>query len=155
MLEIMKDSRVGNFGAMAGIMLIISKIVSLISLPGSWILPALLLIPAWARFVEVFAIAAYPYARPEGMGKIWHDTTGRSDLLLSAALPGLLTLFLCFYFQNRAYSLLIPLTVLPGILFTYRVSNILHGHTGDTYGASVEFSEAAGLILLSVFYKFI
>lgn len=155
MLEIMKDSRVGNFGAIAGILLILAKFVALLSLPSQWIFPALLLLPVWSRWLEVLVIASYPYARPDGMGKIWHDTTSMSDLLIAAAIPGLFTLTLCFILHAQIYSLLVPMTVLPGILFSYRVQQILNGQTGDTYGASVEFSEAAGLILLSLLYKFI
>lgn len=155
MLEIMKDSRVGNFGAIAGILLVLAKFASLVSLPPAWIIPALLLLPVWSRWVEVFAIASYPYARTEGMGKIWHDTTGLSDLLLAAAIPGLFTLAICIYLHSHIYSLLILMTVLPGILFSYCIHKVLYGQTGDTYGASVEFSEAAGLIVLSLLYKFI
>ena len=155
MLEIMRDSRVGNFGAISGIMLLAAKICALTLIPEKWMLPALLLIPAWARWSEVFAIAFYPYARAEGMGKIWHESTEKQDLLPALALPGLLTLAICIYFNSAAISFVIPLAILPGILFASRINCVLSGHTGDTYGAVVELSEASAVILLALFSKFL
>ena len=149
MLEIMRDSRVGNFGAIAGILLILTKYVSLLSLHSFWIWTALLAIPAWARWLEVFVIAVYPYARAEGMGKIWHATTSISDILLAAIAPLLFTLLISFVFKAPAVFLVIPLTVLPGIAMSYYIYRILDGQTGDTYGASVEFAEVCGLLFLS------
>jgi adenosylcobinamide-GDP ribazoletransferase len=155
MLEIMRDSRVGNFGAISGVMLLAAKICALAIMPEKWMFPALLLIPAWARWSEVFAIAFFPYARAEGMGRIWHDSTEKQDLLPALALPGLLSLAVCFYLNSAAISFLIPLAVLPGIFFASRINCILSGHTGDTYGAVVELSEASALILLALFSKFL
>jgi cobalamin 5'-phosphate synthase/cobalamin synthase len=149
MLEIMRDSRVGNFGAIAGILLILTKYLALLSLHSHWIWIALLAIPAWARWVEVFVIAAYPYARKEGMGKIWHETTSIADILLAAIAPLCLTLLISIIFKTAAIFIVIPLTVLPGIALGHYVYKILDGQTGDTYGASVEFAEACGLMLLS------
>src|SRR5262249_14512033 len=75
MLEIMHDSRVGNFGAIAGIMAILIKLTTLASAPFLMLQLAVLLIPMWARWAETFAIGYFPYLREQGMGKIWHDTT--------------------------------------------------------------------------------
>ncbi|MBX9687295.1 MAG: adenosylcobinamide-GDP ribazoletransferase [Candidatus Obscuribacterales bacterium] len=153
MLEIMKDSRVGNFGVISGLMIILSKYAALLSLPDKSTLTALLLIPAWARFAELYSIASFPYARENGMGKIWQESSSRSDLLPGAAAPGLFSLAIVFYFKSTNPALLIPLTVLPAIWLSHWIQKILKGQTGDTYGASVEFAEAAGLLLFSLFQK--
>lgn len=154
-LEIMRDSRVGNFGAISGVMLIAAKICGLAMLAQKWMLPALILIPAWSRWAEVYTIASFPYARQEGMGKVWHDSSDKYDLLTASALPGLATLAVCFYLGSAAISLVIPMAILPGILLSWRINSILKGHTGDTYGAIVEASEAAALISLSMLSKYL
>jgi adenosylcobinamide-GDP ribazoletransferase len=155
MLEIMKDSRVGNFGAIAGILLVLAKFVALATLPPAWIVAALFLLPAWARFVEVVAIACYPYARQSGMGKVWHDSTTAGDLFCAAALPGLFALLVSSLMHWQVILLAIPATVFPGLVCVHWVSLKLKGQTGDTYGASVEFSEAAGLMILCILARLI
>lgn len=150
MLEIMKDSRVGNFGVITGVMLILAKFSTLASLNPSWIIAAVLIIPAWARWAEVFAIAVYPYAKEEGMGKVWHDSTELPDLVRAAIFPALFTASVCFYFHSYVYALLPIAAIVPGLIFSHRVCKILNGHTGDTYGATVELSEAAALIILAL-----
>ncbi|MBS1995749.1 MAG: adenosylcobinamide-GDP ribazoletransferase, partial [Cyanobacteria bacterium SZAS LIN-2] len=75
MLEIMQDSRVGNFGAISGICTFVLKVAAMAAMSPQALPLALFLTPMWARFAEVYAIAHYPYARPQGKGKVWHDTT--------------------------------------------------------------------------------
>lgn len=154
MLEIMRDSRVGNFGVISGVMLLAAKICALTILSEKWMLPALFLIPSWSRWAEVFAIAVFPYAREQGMGKIWKQSTEKQDILPALALPGLATIAVCYYLHSPTFSLLIPLVVLPGIILARRINCILKGHTGDTYGAVVEFSEAGALVLLALLSRY-
>ncbi len=88
MLEIMSDSRVGNFGALTGFSLLLLKAGSLACLPYPTIATVVLLAPAWARWNEVIAIGCFPYLKENGMGKIWHDTISfPSDLYISALVP--------------------------------------------------------------------
>ena len=149
MLEIMRDSRVGNFGVMTGFVVFILKIAGLFSIGN--VLPALILIPAWSRWCECFAIGAFPYARAEGMGKIWHDTMQfPRDLLLAALAPMLATAFCGLHFGILPALLISGSTVIVGIAASFYLSSILRGHTGDTYGAVVELSEAGALVLLTL-----
>ena len=152
MLEIMKDPRAGNFGVVSGVLIILLKFAALLSLNWHWIFASLLLIPGWARWSEVIAIKYFPYAREEGMGKIWHISTGKFDLLISAIAPLMVSLFFCYDSNSFIYLWLIPLTVLPGLLASMWINKVLGGQTGDSYGANVEVSEAAGLIGASLLY---
>jgi adenosylcobinamide-GDP ribazoletransferase len=149
MLEIMRDSRVGNFGVMTGFIVLLMKVAGLLSIENA--LPALLLIPCWARWCESFAIGGFPYAREEGMGKIWHDTMRfPGDLLSGGVLPCIATLFCALQF-GIVPSLAIALcTIAAGLISSFYLSSILKGHTGDTYGAVVELSETGGLLLLAL-----
>lgn len=145
MLEIMRDSRVGNYAVISGNLLILTKIAALVSLPIHWLIPSLLLIPAWSRWNEVLTIVSYRYARDEGMGRIWKLSTKKSDLLTAAIIPLLSTAIYCFYASSWKFALLPLLIVASGAAFSYCINKIINGQTGDSYGATVEFSEAAGL----------
>ncbi len=88
MLEIMQDPRVGNFGVILGILLLLSKFAALASLGGNVLFASLFLIPAFARLAEVYAIGKFNYLREQGKGKIWHDTTDYPrDFWMSGFLP--------------------------------------------------------------------
>lgn len=150
MLEIMKDSRVGNFGAITGILTILLKTCALSAL---FIFPvktiaALILIPCWARWTELYAIANFKYAREFGSGKIWHETTKKSDMLIGALIPLTISVFLTTY-DAFFVAALIPATIIPGVLAAHWLNAKLHGQTGDTYGAVVEVSETFGLVIAS------
>jgi len=150
MLEIMADSRVGNFGAMTGFAVLIVKFASLSSLPFPALLPVLLLVPAWARWCETYAIAAFPYLREAGMGKVWHQTTRHPlDPLLAGMLPVLATAAV-WALGFRLSPLPAGFTILSGMGSAFYLVNILRGHTGDTYGAVVELAEAAALLLTAL-----
>jgi adenosylcobinamide-GDP ribazoletransferase len=149
MLEIMRDSRVGNFGVMTGFAILLIKIAGLLTVSNA--LVALFLIPCWARWCESFAIGAFPYAREEGMGKIWHDTMEfPRDLLAGGILPLLATLFCALQFGIVPTTAVVLCTLSAGLLSAFYLTSILKGHTGDTYGAVVELSEAGGLLLLTL-----
>jgi adenosylcobinamide-GDP ribazoletransferase len=151
-LKIMQDSRVGNFGVLAGLFVITVKICCLASLPSKGIAAVLFLCPAWARWCETFAIGAFPYAREFGMGKIWHDTMKfPDDLLIASILPLLFTIY--FALRHPLLSLSIAFfTCVFGILASYFLARKVGGQTGDTYGAVLEFSEAAGLLVSTLVY---
>ena len=150
MLEIMSDSRVGNFGAMAGFCTLLIKFASLASLPFPVLIQALALVPAWARWCETYTIAAFPYLRKQGMGKVWHDTTRCPlDIMLAGALPVALSTA-AIYFAG-AWALIVAIaTIVPGLWAAYWLNSRLTGHTGDSYGAVVEIAEAKALLVLAV-----
>ncbi len=152
MLEIMKDSRVGNFGAITGILNILLKtcaLATLFAFPVK-VISVLILVPCWARWAELYAIGSFEYARPFGSGKIWHDTTKKSDLLIGALIPLTVSVFLTTH-EAFFVGILVPSAVLSGILAAHWLGKKLNGQTGDTYGAVVEFSETAALVCASCF----
>ncbi len=153
MLEIMSDSRVGNFGAMAGWCTLLIKFAALSSLPPAALTAPIVLVPAWARWCETFAIGAFPYLKEEGMGKIWHDTTKYPrDLILAALLP--LAATIGFAFSGSPSALVVAGgTMLCGLAASRLLNRILGGQTGDTYGATVELAEAGGLAIAAIFFR--
>ena len=152
-LEVMKDSATGAFGAIAAIIILLLKTVTLseMSLP-LWLV--LLLATGWARWGQVWAIAFYPYLRETGKGS-FHKENMRSpqDILL-----GLIVLFafsgICFAAGYLLWWQAIAITfgnMAIALLTGYWFYRQLGGHTGDTYGAVVEWSEALILCFLTAF----
>ena len=69
MLEILKDSRVGAGGVTAFVFLVLLKVAFLSQLVPEAALPALVGIPAAARFGTLISIFQFPYAREQGLGR--------------------------------------------------------------------------------------
>ncbi|MBD2329868.1 adenosylcobinamide-GDP ribazoletransferase [Alkalinema sp. FACHB-956] len=143
-LTVMADSRTGAFGAMVAVMILVLKILALSSLPtGRPMILALTL--GWARWGQLWAIAAYPYLKAQGKGA-FHKEAIQSrwqtvpNLLLLIALGGFLSVF------HPAQSRLALGLTIAGPLTAYLtgawLQHKLGGQTGDTYGAIVEWTEA-------------
>ncbi|GAX36884.1 adenosylcobinamide-GDP ribazoletransferase [Nodularia sp. NIES-3585] len=152
-LEVMADSATGAFGAMTAIALILLKTTALVDTGDHrWLV--LMAACGWGRWGQQVAIACYPYLKPTGKGA-FHKAAIRSykDLL-----PGLLLLFCLSGFLvllDRkdlffALSMIMggsAIATLTGLWFDHK----LGGHTGDTYGAVVEWTEALFLCVLTIF----
>jgi adenosylcobinamide-GDP ribazoletransferase len=150
MLEIMQDSRVGNFAVLVAITVIALKIVALQSLNLSTLIVAVLLIPGWARACEVYAIGKFDYAREQGKGKIWHDTTiWPRDLFLSI-IPIMLATACIYQFNPKAVIQVTVATIIGGVISAHLLNAKLNGHTGDTYGAVVEIAEMMGVFVTAI-----
>jgi adenosylcobinamide-GDP ribazoletransferase len=152
-LEVMTDSATGAFGAMAAIALILLKTTALIDIADHrWLV--LMAACGWGRWGQQVAIACYPYLKPTGKGA-FHKAAIRSSKDL---LPGLLLLFILSGLlilldsQNLWFALSMivsgsAIATLTGFWFHHK----LGGHTGDTYGAVVEWTEALFLCVLTIF----
>lgn len=150
-LEVMADSSTGAFGAMAGIAVLLLKTAALTDLDTPrWLV--LMASAGWGRWGQVVAIACYPYLKPVGKGAFHKQAIHPlRDILLGL----LLLLGLC----------VIPIVQLPqfwpltagmfaggcfvALLTGAWFNRHLGGHTGDTYGAVVEWTEALLLCLLT------
>ncbi len=152
-LSVMADSLTGAFGVISAIGILGLKVVSLsaIGSDGRWL--ALLVIPGWARWAQVLAVALYPYLKTEGKGAMHNKGVEPwPDLLGGLAALGLVALGLA-YLQPQAWLLILAVQGV-GLGLSYPISRYfdwrLGGHTGDTYGAVVEWVEAIGLCLLTL-----
>ena len=143
-LRIMKDSRVGAIGAVALIMVLLLKYLSLYHLPLAQKNAALLIMPAAGRWCQVFLAHCSTYLRPEGgTGAVFVDQVGRRQLL-RASLILLLALAL-FSFKGL---LLAGLLLLIAALQLHYFERRLGGVTGDVLGASAELVEVIFLLFL-------
>jgi adenosylcobinamide-GDP ribazoletransferase len=149
-LAVMADSATGAFGAMAGMAILILKIVSLSAIiQQRWLV--LLMIPAWARWAQVLGISIYPYLKAEGKGAMHSKGVEPIPDLLGGLLALSMVAAAQFYWQPVS---LIPAIAIVGLVLSYLVGKYFDrafgGHTGDTYGAVVEWVEAIGLAILTL-----
>ncbi|MFC5987479.1 adenosylcobinamide-GDP ribazoletransferase [Marinicrinis lubricantis] len=161
MLEIMKDSRSGAMGVLAGVLTLLLKFVLILEClkwdrSDVWLY--WMLIPMWARWGTVFAMALWPYARKEqGMGS-YYQSVGLRQTAVSGWIALLSSLLLLIGSYRWNGGDVVPLlytglavigacvlTVLLAGGWLYRK---LGGQTGDTYGAMIEVSELMMLLTL-------
>jgi adenosylcobinamide-GDP ribazoletransferase len=150
-LEVMVDSATGAFGAMAAVALLLLKTAALTNIEAyRWF--ALMMAAGWGRWGQVAAIAFYPYLKPTGKGA-FHKEAIRTpqDILLGLfLLLGLCGLAIRLD-QGSIWTTLVmavggsAIALMIGAWFHHQ----LGGHTGDTYGAVVEWTEALFLCLLT------
>lgn len=97
-LDIMRDSRVGAYGALGGALLLIARFAALGALASGSDLRALALIaaPLLGRWAMVYAVARYPYARTAGAGSPFRGPDGANTLgrRLAQATAGAVALLL-------------------------------------------------------------
>jgi adenosylcobinamide-GDP ribazoletransferase len=149
-LVVMADSVTGAFGAMAAVAILALKIVSLSSIEQHrWLI--LLTIPAWARWAQVLAITLYPYLKAEGKGAMHSKGVEPVPDLLGGLLALGFVTAAQFYWQPLLLVAVIPVICL---ILSYLVGKYFDrafgGHTGDTYGAVVEWVESIGLAIFTL-----
>ncbi len=151
-LEVMVDSATGAFGAMAAFALLLIKTAALADLHSHrWL--GLMVACGWGRWGQQVAIALYPYLKPAGKGK-FHKAAISSYWDLLPGLVLLLSLSAIQVLLDRTLVKLALLTVIGGSAIAFSTgawfNRQLGGHTGDTYGAVVEWTEAFLLCLLTI-----
>lgn len=149
-LAIMRDSRIGAFGGTALVLVLLVKVAAISELLGrggaEW---TLLCAPVLARTAAVPLVVLLPYARPEGLGRAFHDGGGARELAIAAALGAVIL-------GLTAAAAAGPRVVLPALaglgaagLVALACRRRLGGLTGDVYGAAIELAEAAFLLVAS------
>lgn len=144
-LQIMRDERTGAY-AVAGGALILLIMFSALNSIGAERWAALLLAPVLGRCGVSLCLAAFPYARREGLG--WdiknnmRSSYGAAAALVTLALVGLVG----WRLQNLAAVAALLSAVASGWLAIRFVLSRIAGMTGDTYGAICMLVEAAVLL---------
>ncbi len=150
--RIMHDSRVGGFGVIGACCLLLVKYISLNSVPEPLLMVTLVLMPVVSRWAMVYAIFAYPYARPSGLGKVLKQSTNwqrftTATLITLAVAIGLARLVNITYFYLVGLAIMLGVWVIVVLMANY-LKHKFSGLTGDTYGAINEVSEVGVLILV-------
>ena len=152
-LLIMKDSRLGTYGAAGLILILAFKFFALRTMPVTHIPLAIICGHSLSRFIATTLIYTHPYVRDtdDSKAKPAAKTISGGMLLLNACF-GIAPL-LCF---NTPW---VFLTLLPcylsKVFLGAKFKKWLGGQTGDCAGAVQQFSEIVFYLSLLVLWKFI
>ena len=149
-LEIMRDSRIGTYGALALIFLVLGKFVILTELGSIQVWRWLIVAHVAARWTVLPLCRWLPYARPEGQGKLV-----AKQITLSALIIGSLTfLLILLLFPWRtaliALAVTIAVTLFSGLYYKRRLGGI----TGDCLGATNQLTELLLYLTAHILYRF-
>lgn len=143
-LEIMKDSRLGTYGAVALGLALAGRVAALAAL-GPAAPAALVGAHALARFSSLPLIHQLPYARADGgTGKPFAGGVSDRGLVAAALFTGLLTLSLWGVAAPGAWLAAAAIVLLLAAWFRRRLGGI----TGDTLGAANQGVELAVYLAL-------
>lgn len=145
-LEIMKDPRLGGFGATGLVLLLLVKLAALggvLSMARPSDLLILVAVPAVSRWAAAAAAFAYPLARSGGMGDYfrkgftWVGLLVATIVAVAAAAPLLWRGIVIW-----------AAVILAFLTLSLLAKSRLGGLTGDVYGAIIEGSETFALMVL-------
>ncbi len=151
-LQIMRDHRVGTFGAVGLILILGVKFLALNSLPEEIIGKTLLVALVLSRWSMVQLTYRTPYARPEGgLGKIFKENVRKREMLIATAFSLVAAVFLL-----RLWGLVLWLAVgVSALGIQLFFEKKIGGVTGDILGAANEIHEILVLLMVAgIFHGF-
>ena len=138
-LIIMKDSRIGSFGAVALVILLLGKFCALIELDLVMIPAALVAGHTLSRFCATTLLRGLDYVRDEGKSKPLATRIGWGEL----ALAGGTTLIALFLLPPLQAVLGMVFAALATLWLARMFKRRIGGYTGDCLGATQQLSEVA------------
>jgi adenosylcobinamide-GDP ribazoletransferase len=148
-LAVMRDSRIGSFGASALSLDLLLKVACVAGLvERSHVLAALVAAGALSRGVSPPLAALLPYPRVEGgPGSVLTGRTSPAAALVAATIGAAVALFA--WWPVGIWLVVAAATVASTLAFSYR--RWLGGATGDCLGAATELCETAVLVVAVAF----
>jgi adenosylcobinamide-GDP ribazoletransferase len=143
-LEIMRDPHRGTYAIVAVVSVLGLKWAGFAALPSDVRVEAIVLAPCLARLAMLSCIAAYPYARPEGMGAGMRAQS-RNGFSIAAAVAFLASLVLL----GAGGVAVLAFSLAAGLAIGWYATRMLRGVTGDVYGATVEITEMLTLLFIA------
>jgi adenosylcobinamide-GDP ribazoletransferase len=147
-LEIMRDSRVGVFGAVALVLLLLGEVAALARLDGVRAVVALVVAGALSRWTLLLVVGLVPYVRAGGLGVAAAGGRRVLDLVLGS-LPAALVLLLDWRRGLLAAGLALVAAGVVALVAWRRVG----GATGDVYGAATELAQLAAILAFAAAWQ--
>lgn len=144
-IEIMKDSRIGSFGAIAIVMDLLLKVAAIAALINYRRPAAIIAAVVIGRFSIVFMSFISKPAKSSGSGNLFIGNMNKAIVLVSAVL----TILICSLLLGVKASavVFIGTLILTFLISKYSESKI-DGATGDILGANNELAEILALVLV-------
>jgi adenosylcobinamide-GDP ribazoletransferase len=149
-LEIMRDSRIGTYGTLALIFVILGKLTFVSSLPPGQIWRWLVVAHTAARWTILPLCVWLPYGRAEGQGKLVAQQVGALEIITGTFTLLLVLILLPWRAALAALLVTTLVTLLSGLYFRARIQGI----TGDCLGATNQLTEAGLYLTALVLLRF-
>jgi adenosylcobinamide-GDP ribazoletransferase len=144
-LAIMRDPRLGSFGVLALVFVILLKVTLVAAVLARGHHLWLLAIPALARAAASAVSAALPYAREQGTGAALISGGSRLERLAVALATAIVVALACARLRGL---LAVAAAALVAIVVARLAQRRIGGLTGDVLGATIELAECAALVAL-------
>lgn len=148
-LRILRDSRIGAYGAIGVAVLILLKFETLAHIDTDWIVASLLCAAAFSRGCAVLVMASLPYARDEADAKAKPvaESVGAREALIALAVSLAPLAALAAWTGDTAVGLLgLSFALLSTAAMRRLMRRRLGGYTGDCLGAVQQVAEVAFLL---------
>ena len=142
-LAIMKDSRIGVFGATGLALVLLGRWSAMSEFDGFRLIAVLLVSSCASRLPVVLAMAALPPARDSGLSASIGRPTGQLALLAAAV-----TSLVCLAVLGMAGLAAVPVAIVGALPICFLARQLIGGQTGDVLGASQQFAELAVLTMV-------
>ena len=142
-LSIMRDSRIGVFGAVGLILILLLELTALAELPAGMRWRALLAAPAIGRAMPPALAGIFGVALEGGQGAAF----ARGVRPAGSWIAGLVGLVAALLALRTAGGVAFGVAALAAVGMGRFLSSRLGGLTGDAFGAAVEFGELAVLLV--------
>jgi adenosylcobinamide-GDP ribazoletransferase len=144
-LEIMRDSRLGTYGALILLVSFATKLSALAAIPDGYVVQSLIASHALARGVLPWMSMSLPYARKDGLAA----NAGRPDAATAAiaAALALAVALLSLSFANALGAALVACLSAAGM--ARLAQRQIGGQTGDVLGGAEQVAETVILVLLA------
>lgn len=144
-LEIMRDSRLGTYGALVLMVSFVAKISAVAVLPDGYVVQGLIAAHALARGVLPAMSMGLPFARSDGLAR----DAGQPDSTVAATGLGIafLIALLALSWGNAFWAAVLAGVSVAGV--AWLAKRQIGGQTGDVLGAAEQVAEIAILMLLA------
>lgn len=144
-LEIMRDSRLGTYGALILLVSFVARVAALAAIPDGFVVPGLIAAHALARGVLPAMSMNLPYARADGLAR----NAGQPDMAIAATAVGvaLLIALLALSWADAFWAAILAASSAAGMAWLARRQ--IGGQTGDVLGGAEQVAETAILVLLA------
>jgi adenosylcobinamide-GDP ribazoletransferase len=144
-LLIMRDSRLGTYGAIVLLVGFSVRLSALASLPAATVVPGLVVAHALGRAAIPVLAASMPFARDDGLGK----SAGRPETAsaITAILIAVVIALLCL--SAKEALLVLAVAAMGAVAVAVLAWRQIGGVTGDVFGAAEQVAETAVLIMLA------
>jgi adenosylcobinamide-GDP ribazoletransferase len=144
-LEIMRDSRLGTYGAMTLMVSFAAKFSALATLPTALVVPGLIACHALARGILPAMVIVLPSARQQGLAANSGTPTQATAVIAAGSALAIAVLLLPWTYALAAALVASICACAIGLLALRQIG----GHTGDVLGAAEQVAETSILLLLA------